>query len=44
MNSPDAVPATPEADPAGATPATATPAAATHPAAETQAGGPAAHP
>ncbi|NEC30123.1 sugar phosphate isomerase [Streptomyces sp. SID8111] len=39
MNSPDAVPATPEADPAGATPATAA-----HPAAETQAGGPAVHP
>lgn len=39
MNSPDAVPETPEADPAGDTPATAT-----HPVAETQADGPAAHP
>ncbi|MFJ9667968.1 EboA domain-containing protein [Streptomyces sp. NPDC101219] len=37
MNSPDAVPATPEADPAGVTPATAT-----HPVAETQADAPAA--
>ncbi|MGM1074988.1 EboA domain-containing protein [Streptomyces sp. H28] len=39
MNSPDAVPETPEADPAAATPATVT-----HPVAETQADGPAAHP